>query len=359
MRSSRTASRKEEPVKGIVSQFVSQLTCEEKIELLEDLKAAIAEELAQGRTGEPAACPRCGCPSFVKRGRDADGARRWLCRGCARTFSAKTCGLLAFSKLPAAAWMEFASCAACALSLRESALRCGVSLYTAWFMRMRVCEVMARRLAPARKGTFHVDDTHLVASLSGNHARAAWFEMPRKPHRNGQDGRKAAPSSRSKGRVAVCCGVNEYGDCFCELAAEGAPSAIEERLILGDRVPKGGKVVSDKDLSCRSALAGRDHETAGRYGINAVNALHSRLKGFLAPFHGVSTRRLQRYLDWFRYREQFKSGPRDKRELLFDHELEGRYACTRALAHLELHPFERYWDRRRYADLTRHLSMVV
>ena len=50
MRSSRTASRKEEPVKGIVSQFVSQLTCEEKIELLEDLKAAIAEELAQGRT---------------------------------------------------------------------------------------------------------------------------------------------------------------------------------------------------------------------------------------------------------------------------------------------------------------------
>lgn len=77
MRSSRTASRKEEPVKGIVSQFVSQLTCEEKIELLEDLKAAIAEELAQGRTGEPAACPRCGCPSFVKRGPVRGGSPRY------------------------------------------------------------------------------------------------------------------------------------------------------------------------------------------------------------------------------------------------------------------------------------------
>lgn len=346
-------------MKGTVSRFVSQLTHEEKVELLEDLKAAIAEELAASAAGEPTACPRCGCPSFSKRGRDGDGARRWLCKGCARTFSAKTCGLLASSKLPAATWMEFASCAAGALSLRESALRCGVSLYTAWFMRMRVCEVMARRLAPARKGTFYVDDTHLVASLSGNHSRAAWFEMPRKPHRNGQDGRKAAPSSRSKGRVAVCCGVNEYGDCFCELAAEGAPSAIEEKLILDDRVPKGSKVVSDGDLSCKSALAGRDHEAAGRYEINMVNALHSRLKGFLAPFHGVSVRRLQRYLDWFCYREQFKSGPRDRRRLLFDHELEGRYAYTRALTHLELHPFECYWDRRRYADMTRHLSMVV
>lgn len=359
MESSKTVSRKEGPVKNIASRFILQLTCEEKMELLEDLKAAIAEELAGRRTDEPTPCPRCGCPGFSKRGRDADGAQRWLCKGCARTFSIKTHGLLASSKLPASAWMEFASCASDALNLRESALRCGVSLYTAWFMRMRVCEIMARRLAPARQGTFHVDDTHLVASLSGNHTRAAWFKMPRKPHRNGQDGRKAAPSARSKGRIAICCGVNEYGDCFCESAAEGAPSAIDERLILDDRIPAGSKVVSDGDLSCKSALTGRDHETAGRFDINMVNALHSRLKGFLTAFHGVSARRLQRYLDWFCYREQFKSGPRDKRELLFDHELEGRYAFTRTLTHLELRPFENYWDRRRKAEWTRHLSMVV
>ena len=36
-------------MKGIASQFTSQLACEEGIGLLEDPKAAIAEELAQGQ----------------------------------------------------------------------------------------------------------------------------------------------------------------------------------------------------------------------------------------------------------------------------------------------------------------------
>ena len=62
-----------------------------------------------------------------------------------------------------------------------------------------------------------------------------------------------------------------------------------------------------------------------------VNALHSRLEGFLAPFHGVATRRLQRYLDWFCYVEQFKHGDMDRRELLFEHEAEGTYWTTRRM----------------------------
>ena len=105
----------------------------EKRRLAEALRQAIAEELASGG-GEPDRCPRCGCPAFVRKGRDAAGRQRWLCRGCGRTFGAGTLGLLARSKLPAAAWMEFAACMADALPLRETAARVGVSLYTAWFM---------------------------------------------------------------------------------------------------------------------------------------------------------------------------------------------------------------------------------
>lgn len=344
-------------VKQIIDQ-IGRLSHDQRLELLEALEAAIAEEIA-ARSGEcPSACPRCGCPDAVGKGRDPDGAPRRLCRGCGRTFSSKTRSLLSRSKLPAAAWMEFAACMADGLALRETAARCGTSLYTAWFMRMRVCEVMSRRLAACREGSFHVDDTHFVVSLSGNHARAAWFDMPRKPHRNGRDGRRAG-GSRTANRVAVSCGINEYGDCFCELAAQGAPSAVEEGLVLSDRIPAGSRILSDGDLSCKSALEGRDHAVAGRFGINRVNALHSRLKGFVAPFHGVSTRRLQRYLDWFCYLEQFKASDVDRRELLFSHEARGRYFGTRVLTHLELRPFESYWDRRRYAEWTRHMSMVV
>lgn len=344
-----------------ILEHVAKLSREEKMELLEAVRNALAEELSGGARDAPRTCPRCGCEAFVRRGRDADGGQRWLCRGCARTFSAKTRSLLGGSKLDAGTWMEFAACMADGLTLRDTAARCGTSLYTAWFMRMRACEVMSRRLVPARKGAFHVDDTHLVESLSGNHSRSAWFEMPRKAHRNGRDGRREARSCRSKGRVAVSCGVNEYGDCFCELAAEGAPSAIEEQYVLGDRIPPGSRIVSDGDLSCAAALAreGYGHATAGCRGINMVNALHSRLKSFLARFNGVSTRRLQRYLDWFCYVEQFKGSDTDRRELLFAHEAEGLYAWTRRMTHVEMRPFVPYYDRRRYAEWTRHMSTVV
>ena len=55
-------------MRDIVSQFAQQLTLEEKRRLVSELRAAIADELAaRGRGAEdPARCPRCGRPSFVR-----------------------------------------------------------------------------------------------------------------------------------------------------------------------------------------------------------------------------------------------------------------------------------------------------
>lgn len=340
----------------IIARIIPRLTRDEKVELVNALRSAIAEEIA-GSTGDPGACPRCGCGGFTRKGRGRDGGQRWLCRGCGSTFSRKTMGLLARSKLPASAWMAFAECMADALSLRESASRCGVSLYTAWFMRMRVCEVMASRLEPARRGTFHVDGTHLEENLSGNHRKSPWFSMPRRAHRNGEDSRRGS-RGRSKTRFCIVCGVNELGDCFCRLGGRGTEGAGALGLKLLDEVPRGSTVVTDGHGSYPFAVRGIGEHVAVDPGdpstghINMANALHSRLKGFLAPMRGVSTRRLQRYLDWFRYREQFKRTDADRRSLLFGHEAEGRYAYTRRLTHLEPHPEYHWWARKVNGGLT-------
>ena len=184
-------------MKSIASQFMLQLSHEEKLELLADLKAAIADEVSCVPR-KLDSCPRCGCPDFVKKGRDAAGSQRWACKGCARTFSAKSGSLLANSKLGPCAWMAFAECMADGLPLRESAARCGVSLYTSWFMRMRVCEVMRRLLLPARAGTFHVDGTLVRDNLSGN-LKNSRLELVRGRHRNGQDGRRGRGGAARSG----------------------------------------------------------------------------------------------------------------------------------------------------------------
>jgi transposase-like protein len=345
-----------------IIEQVDKLDYAQKVELLDALKRAIAEELAK-KDNDPDCCPHCGSPKFVKKGHGKDGRQRWLCRGCAQSFSARSAGLIAHSKLSPAVWMAFAECMTDALSLRETASRCKVSLPTAWFMRMRVCEAMSYRVGELRVGTFHVDETYLVKSLSGNHRRSSWYSMPRKAHRNGQDGRKGN-YSKTKERVCVLCGINELGDSFCELSNDGAPAKIDMFLVLEDKIPRGSRFVTDGHLSYPDDMDGIGHQSIDLKDplsgdIAMVNALHSRLKGFLHSFHGISTRRLQRYLDWFVYRDQFRQSDVDKRKLLYSHEINGRYIKTRALTYLEARPFQPYWDRRAFLEMTRHMSILV
>lgn len=332
----------------MILQFATQLSRDEKLSLLESLRSVIATELASA-PGDPLFCPRCRCGSFVRKGRAKDGSQRWLCRGCARTFSGKTKGLLALSKLPVQTWMTFAECAADVLSLRESALRCGVCLRTAWFMRIRLCEVMRTRLAPFRdEGRCQIDSTYLDESLTGNHARSPLFAMPRKPHRNGEGVRLCGISNE---KVCVVAGVNELGDQFLELACRGRESISEVETGLRDRVSSRSLVSTDKHTSYVKGLAALGvashdrHDPAEGFGpLNLVNSLHSRLARFLRVFNGVSTRRLQNYLDWFCYREQFRNPDADKRQALFVDASEGRYETTRAGCVDSLYPFFNYWE---------------
>ncbi len=68
-------------MKDMILQFVEQMTHEEKVELQMALERAIAEEMVPEASGEADACPRCGCPKFVRKGHGRKGEQRWLCHG--------------------------------------------------------------------------------------------------------------------------------------------------------------------------------------------------------------------------------------------------------------------------------------
>ena len=64
--------------------IVRAMRPEEREEMLGLLLEAVAGEMPAGAEEEPPeACPRCGCPRTVRRGRDADGAQRRLVRALA------------------------------------------------------------------------------------------------------------------------------------------------------------------------------------------------------------------------------------------------------------------------------------
>ena len=67
-------------LKGVLDQLGS-LALEEKHAVEEAARAAVTRELGPRGAGAPESCPRYGRPSFIGKGRNRNGSRRWPCRG--------------------------------------------------------------------------------------------------------------------------------------------------------------------------------------------------------------------------------------------------------------------------------------
>ena len=305
----------EDVLTTLARQFLPQMTREERSEALLSLKRLIDEEffaLAIAESGdEPArdvTCPRCGSDHVVKRGMDARGEQRYLCRRCSRTFTSRTNRVFATTKLDRATWMRFAECHVDALPLRECSERCGVSLKTAFFMRHRVLECIAQSMPAFRSAAgdgMELDECYLAESFKGNRKNATCGIPRRARHRSGpQDWRE---------RICILTGINDAGDMFFEMTGRGNMSEEQAGRFLAGKVASGAIVSTDKANSYRRALRDLDvrrHEAhaSGTHAINRVNGLHSRIKEFIDGFHGVATRRLWNYLAWFKWIWSFKRG---------------------------------------------------
>jgi transposase-like protein len=84
----------------------------------------------------------------LQRNEDGEGnpkvTQRFLCKDCDRTFNKRTNGVLSQSKLKAWQWVRFVELMLRKASLAKCELECHVSAPTAHYMRMRICQVMAK-----------------------------------------------------------------------------------------------------------------------------------------------------------------------------------------------------------------------
>lgn len=345
----------------LAGQWLPQMDPDERRAALEELRAMIDEEffkLAQEGTGVDLRCPHCGCPRFVKRGLDAAGGQRYLCRGCGRTFTARTRRVFATTKLERGTWMRFAECHVDALSLRESARRCGVGLKTAFFMRHRVLEATAKSMpafrAEAGSGS-ELDECYLRESFKGNHDLGGG--IPRPPHR-----RSGACDGLE--RICVVTGVNDAGDMFYEIAGRGNLTYGAAVECLAGKLAAGAIVSTDRANVYRRALAdlgvgGHLAEPRGAHSINRVNNLHRNMRDFLAHFHGVSTRRLANYLAWFKWAWSFRirRSAAQLAELIVKQATGNTYETSWRGYRATPYPFYDYWVKQAGWDATARAAL--
>jgi len=218
-------------------------------------------------------------------------------------------------------WLRYAEGMADGKTLRELADLCEVSLKTSWYMRMRLCEAMEAHLPEFRSGpgvSVEVDGTLERESFKGNN-RKGDFEMPRKRHRSGKSLHVRGVSGQ---QCNVLCAINDLGDVMARLMGRAHGSAARTRQVLEPVLSFGTHVATDGLTSYEPVLEqlGCEHEVRpskpkpGEKALGMVNALHARLARFLLPFHGVSTRRLNRYLAWFCWVEAHRNSGADDGE---------------------------------------------
>lgn len=301
----------------------------------------------------PACCPRCGCVGgVVRRGHDRDGAQRWYCKDCGRSFGRKTGKVAGMSKLPPETWMAYVGCFCDRLTLRECAERVGVSLKTSFFMRHRLLEVLARLVPPFLAGAgmgAELDETYFPESFKGNHG--ASFRLPRKAHRRGKSVRMRGLSAE---QICVASGVNDAGGAFLQAVGRGPARKAELAEALRGRVEAGAIVSTDQARAYApvlAALGAAEHRAypsgdRSQGTINRVNALRSSLDGFMRRFRGVSTKHLGAYLSWFLWRRAFSATAEQAREAAARQMSAGTYRRTWGDYVGAPAPFMGYWEGR-------------
>ena len=117
-------------------------------------------------------------------------------------------------------------------------------------------------------------------------------------------------SSQSSVSFNDLIGKNRFKNGIIALVSgTGKTSTDKVKAVFDNRIAETSVLVTDKEGSYRRfarennieliQIKAEQRTFKGIYHIQHINAFHSRLKSFMRPFQGVSTKHLNNYLVWY------------------------------------------------------------
>lgn len=283
---------------------LSTLTAKQRASMLQALEAPVRNESPaiheiEARMSNDPVCPHCGSHLIGKWG-TAKGLLRYRCKECQRTFNALTGTPLAHLRKKEC-WDQFAACLQESKTVRGSAKECGVHRNTTFRWRHRFLAWINENKPPSLHGVVEVDETFFLESQKGSR------NLSRKPRKRGG---KASKRGRSKEQICVLVARDRSGQTTDHILPVFNAEVVEG--LLGPAIDPDAMLCTDsaKVYAVFAEKRGLLHEAvnlstgewvrAKTIHLQNVNGYHSRLKSWIARFHGVSTRWLPNYLGWRR-----------------------------------------------------------
>jgi transposase-like protein len=290
---------------------LSQLSSKQKALVQRSLHEPAPRSLLDEGLPDLQACPHCGADvGQLASWGWSRGLRRYRCRVCRRTCNVLTATPLAHLR-KADRWSDYAQALIDGLTVRQAAQDCGISKNTAFLWRHRFLEAVAEHRADHENGIVEADETFFLESFKGQR------RLPRPARKRGGVG---VTRGTGKDQIPVMV-VRDREGHTADFKLERLDALHVQDALLS--------LIDQESVLCTDGAAvyaafarncGITHQVVhaqpgqrvreGAFHIQNVNAYHSRLKSWMARFHGVATKYLVNYLGWRRMLERYKQSIR-------------------------------------------------
>jgi len=254
-------------------------------------------------------CPICDKSDVLKNG-TKNNTQRYVCRNCSKYFSITTNNITGHSKLTYIQLIKFLECMARFDTLEITAKEVGISQREVYNVRIKIINLFKNfNDNIILKGIIQSDEKYIRLSFKGTRKK----KMPRKSRKNGTQGLKPGIG---KEKVCIIGAVDSNDNIILKVVGIGSASTEMIEKALAGKIEKNSVLVTDsktgyiKFAECHNLilkqLLKKSYTVEDIYHLGELNSLFSELEIFIQKFKGLSTRHLQEYLDWFRFRKILK-----------------------------------------------------
>jgi transposase-like protein len=266
-------------------------------------------------------CPQCGSIHVRKNG-TVRHKQRYSCYDCHRSFGETTGSVRYKSKHTRETWENYQDCFTMKLPLRETAIKCGIALSTAFFWRHKILDALSANLNSQKlDGVVQADETYIQDNYKGNsnavknlkkataaERRPAYEQNRISGHRHGR-GNATHTRGLSKQKVCVPCAIDAEGKTLARAAGKGivqlnyleyalGANLTEQVVLVTDKTRASSEFCASHELPIIQLKADSDSRNGQTYNLQKINNMHGRIKRLLFPFKGVATKYLDNYLAW-------------------------------------------------------------
>lgn len=300
-------------MKNQIQLMISMMSKAELQELKEDVETLLNAQLIkeQERFSDVEICPHCGSIHIKKNGSSSAVGQRYYCNDCQKSFSTVTKKFTFHSKVSDELWKKFIDYEISKLPLKEEAYYLDLSITTCYFMRHKLYRaVESLHLNEKLEKTAQLDASYFKINLKGTKPD----NMPRISKKRGGG---SAYSGISHHKICVITAIDENDHMIMNIAGLG-PETADKYSLVSSKFDDVDLIISDSKSSIRQFSNSleinndiirvkptmKNYKSGNGNTLADVNELVENYRTSSKVYHGVATRYLQDYLNFYVYRKQ-------------------------------------------------------